>query len=242
MSDVKRIGLFGGTFNPIHYGHLRPAVEVFEHFGLDEIRFIASAVPPHKGREHMAESADRLEMTRLSINGFHGFAISDIENRRKDKTPSYTIDTIREFQNGSEGNEAFFFLIGIDAFVEIESWKSYKALFENVPFIVMTRPEPQPHQKTRYKKMIQNTLQKHVSDRYYFCTKRKCFRGDGGLPAPEDDYAWVGKGYQPVYMIQVSLLDISSSKIRALVKQRKSIRYLVPRQVEDYIRKKGLYL
>jgi nicotinate-nucleotide adenylyltransferase len=120
---AMKIGLFGGTFDPIHFGHLRSALEVREACGLERVVLIPAAVPPHKGWGAMAAAADRLQMIELAVAGAPGLAVSDVELRRAG--PSYTIDTIRDFQGEIPGGEIAL-IVGLDAFLEIDTWKSFR--------------------------------------------------------------------------------------------------------------------
>ncbi|MEI9477177.1 MAG: nicotinate-nucleotide adenylyltransferase [Deltaproteobacteria bacterium] len=132
----KRIGLFGGTFNPIHLGHLRGAEDIRESFGLDRVVFLPAAIPPHKLRDDVIEPRPRLEMVKLATLANPFFSVSDVEIERSGK--SYSIDTLRYFRERQP--DSFFFILGMDAFVEIETWKEYQKLFSLCNFIVMARP------------------------------------------------------------------------------------------------------
>ena len=219
-----RIGLFGGTFNPIHYGHLRAALEVKEGFPLDECYLIPSAVPPHKREQIVTGAADRIEMIRRAIDGFTEFTLCDVELQRSG--PSYSIDTVVHLKNTLPKNTELFLLLGLDAFLEIDTWKDYRQLLEQVPFIVMTRPDIRPDRIIEPSRRIEEYLHSHIDAGYDCSQSPKCF-GHHRL--------------QAVYTFEVTLMDISSSAIRSLVRQGRSIRYLVPESVQAYIRKKGLY-
>jgi nicotinate-nucleotide adenylyltransferase len=133
-----RLGLFGGTFDPIHIGHLRAALEVKQGFGLDRIVFIPAALPPHKKGDQVADAADRLKMVELGVSGYSGFSVSDAELQRSG--PSYSIDTINHFKKSSEPDSEILFISGLDAFLEIDTWKSYRDLLRQIAFIVIARP------------------------------------------------------------------------------------------------------
>ena len=133
-----RIGIFGGTFNPIHVGHLRVAEEIRERFDLKRVIFIAAAVPPHKEVEGGIPGEHRMEMVRLAISGNPHFSLSDIELKRPGK--SYSIATIQFFRQKYGSDSEMFFVLGMDAFLEIGTWKSFQKLFSLCHFIVMTRP------------------------------------------------------------------------------------------------------
>ena len=156
-----RIGLFGGTFNPIHYGHLRAALEVKEGFPLDECCFIPVAIPPHKTSGSMANSADRLEMLRLAISGREGFTVSDVELKRPGT--SYSIDTVNQLKSNLGPDTELFLMLGLDAFLEIDTWKSYKALLHAIPFIVMARPNPGYDNSTDRWQILKDFLHSNIS-------------------------------------------------------------------------------
>jgi nicotinate-nucleotide adenylyltransferase len=213
-----QIGLFGGTFNPIHLGHLRAAQEVLEHFELDKIMFIPSALPPHKQTHHLTDAEDRLEMIRLSVRNCPEFEVSDAELKRPGR--SYTIDTVHYFRSALP-NAKLYFIIGMDAFLEIDKWKSYQELFSLISFIVMARPGA----GNRLDK-LETYLQSQISEDYRFS---------------EADMAYGHPEKQSVFKIEVSPLDISSSAIRQLICQKKSPRFLIPEAVENFIAARRLF-
>ncbi len=210
-----RIGLFGGTFNPIHLGHLRGAEEIREAFRLEEVIFIPSSIPPHKGTEKVIEGKHRLEMVRLATDSNAYFSTSDIEVSRPGK--SYSIDTIRYFREKHGG--ALFFILGRDAFVEIETWREFQNLFSLCHFIVMTRPGSQ-------KDTLSPQLPGALTRTFQY--------------GPEEK-AWTHLSGNRLYLKEISFLDISSTKVRELIEKGESARYLIPAEVEAYIRKHGLY-
>ncbi|MFW5901493.1 MAG: nicotinate-nucleotide adenylyltransferase [Thermodesulfobacteriota bacterium] len=221
----KRTGLFGGTFNPIHMGHLRMAEEVKEGFHLDGgICFIPAALPPHKAASKIVGAAERYELIARAIAGNPGFSISDAEIRRQGR--SYTIDTVAAFQESSGRDAALYMIIGMDAYYEIETWKDYEALFDRIPFIVMPRPSESEGASRATLAAMLGHARRHVDEGYEIDAERKC------LVHPQK---------QPVYLQPVTQLDISSSRIRSLVKAGQSIKYLVPEVVEEYILTKDLY-
>jgi nicotinate-nucleotide adenylyltransferase len=220
MEEKLLIGLFGGTFNPIHFGHLRAAQEVLDSFELDKIIFIPSALPPHKQIHHLTNAEDRLEMIRLSVQNCPEFEVSDVELKRPGR--SYTVDTIRYFKSALSDTKLYF-IVGMDAFLEIDAWKFYQDLFSLISFIVMARPgagdKIDPHKLEEY-------LQSRISADYRFS---------------ESEMAYIHPEKQPVFGINVSPLDISSSAIRQSICRNKSIRFLVPEAVEHFIKNKGLF-
>lgn len=136
-SPIRRLGIMGGTFDPIHYGHLVTAEAARTRFGLDQVVFVPSGRPPHK-RAGASDSQDRLVMTQLAIVTNDGFDLSDTEIRRPGY--SYSIDTVREFVSLYGKDTELFFITGADAILEIASWKNAAELIDLCTFIAATRP------------------------------------------------------------------------------------------------------
>ena len=218
-----RIGLFGGTFNPVHYGHLRVALEVCEAFSLDVCHLIPSFEPPHKTTADLACAEDRLNMIRAAIGGTPCFQVSDAEITRSG--PSYTIDTVRHFQSVGSPDSDLYLMIGRDAFQELHTWKSVDVLLETIPIIVMNRPTD--HSGDLDQAAIETYLNTHVPG--------------GGYRYSEIDACFSDAEKPPIFFFDVTLLDISSTNIRQRVREGRSIRYLVPTKVDAYITDKGLY-
>jgi len=221
---LKRIGLLGGTFNPVHFGHLRSAVEVQMRFALDSVCFIPSALPPHKDSSSVADATDRLEMVRMAISDYPTLTVSDAELKRSG--PSYTIDTVKHFKTSQSGRAEFHLITGIDSFLEIDTWKSFKDLFTLVPFIVMKRPGLNYADSEVGVKDLGRFLDKKISQGYHFSGQDSCF---------------MHKSYRPVYICEVTQINISSTNIRKMAKQDEPICFLVPSNVELFIKQKGLY-
>ncbi len=216
-----RIGLFGGTFNPIHFGHINVSKEIKKQFGLDKIYMIPSAIPPHKRRQEVADAQDRLNMTRLAVSNLDGYLVSDVELNRSG--PSYTIDTINHFSKVLPENSKTYLILGMDAFLEIDTWMSYKELFTKLPLIIMSRPG------TEYLKFqqLKTYIQDKISDNYWFEEEINCF---------------MHHEKQSIYLVRVAPYDISSTEIRKLIRQQKPLENVIPEQVEQYIRREGLYI
>ena len=224
-----RIGLLGGTFNPIHLGHLRAAVEVKEGFSLDEIYLIPCAIPPHMKSGHVACATDRFEMTRLATSNTPGFSASDVELKRSGPsyTPSYTIDTILHFKSVLPKDTELYFILGLDAFLEIDTWKSYMDLFPLIPFIILTRPYAEHIDPDLRQQKIEGFVKSRISAGYKYNSSQSCF---------------IHLEMEPIFFFNVTSLEISSSAIRNLIKKGRSIRFLVPDEVIDVIKTKRLYL
>lgn len=133
---MQRIGVFGGTFNPIHLGHLIAAQEVLYKMKLDKIVFMPSGDPPHKSNYFLASAMDRLEMVRLAVWGNKNFTVSDMEIKRTGKT--YTYDTLIELHKIYYGNK-FYFIVGFDALKEMHTWKKAEELFGLTDLIAVNR-------------------------------------------------------------------------------------------------------
>jgi len=221
---LKRIGIFGGTFDPIHFGHLRAALEVHEGFALDEILFIPAALPPHKTPAEITDAARRLEMVIRAIDDHLGFRVSDIELKRRG--PSYTIDTVRRLRQALHPSGDLYLIVGLDAFLEIHTWKSYRELLAETAFIVIARPLSDAHRLSSRRDALEAYLRERISKDYRFSKPRACFTGKDG---------------RPIHLLDVTALDISSTRIRRLVKNGRSIRYLVPESVREFIHNEGLY-
>lgn len=134
----SRIGVFGGTFNPPHIGHLIVAEEVRQNFALDRIVFVPSARPPHKIQSPVIDSAHRYHMTQLATEDNPHFAVSDIEIRRPGT--SYTVDTVKSFRDTYGPDVDIFFIMGGDSIFEIDTWKDPEQIFNCCTIIVTSRP------------------------------------------------------------------------------------------------------
>ena len=187
---MNKIGLFGGTFDPVHTGHLIIAQSVRENLDIDTIIFIPSARPPHKNSDIMFTPEERYGMLSAAIEGNPHFRISDIETKRKG--PSYTIDTIREITSAAAPDTEICFIVGRDNLIEISSWKEPHSIIRECRICATDRPG-------------------HEND-----------------IIPE----WLKSA---VKTVSTPLIEISSSEIRARLREGKSIRYLVPDSVFEFI-------
>lgn len=211
-----RIGLLGGTFNPIHLGHLRCAEEVCQAQGLDRVLFVPSATPPHKGGGNLAPAADRLAMVRLAIAGNPRFRVSTLEIDRGGR--SYSVDTLRALQTAMPAVRLAF-IMGLDAFREIHTWRQYTKLFELCDIVVTSRPPLRTPPGRRI-------LPVAVRREFWYQPEQAVFEHQKGTRVI----------FQPI-----TALDISATDIRQRLASGSSIRYLVPDPVMRYIRKHGLY-
>ncbi len=137
-SQGERICVFGGTFDPVHAAHLRVAQEAVARFALDKVLFVPAAHPPHKDAFSVSPYAERFRMVEIACAPYPMFSASRLEAGRK---RSYTVDTMRKLRGELKANEKLFFLIGADAFNDLETWQGWMELVKLAEFIVVTRPE-----------------------------------------------------------------------------------------------------
>jgi nicotinate-nucleotide adenylyltransferase len=211
-----KIGLMGGTFNPVHIAHLRIAEEARELCGLDRLLFIPAADPPHKQLAGDVPFSSRCEMVRMAISGNPFFEISEIEGQRSGK--SYSIDTISQLRREHPEDELYF-IIGSDSFLEMPMWRRYAEIFQGCSLIVLQRPgSPVDDPST--------ALSAEIREQFSYCgTDKKLIHSAG----------------TSVCFLTGCLLEISSSMIRKLVGAGRSIKYLVPPEVEAYIKEQRIY-
>ncbi len=205
-SDVPancRIGIMGGTFDPIHIGHLFIAEETLEKLSLDKIIFIPAGVSPHKLNSKTTAPIHRLLMTAIAVNSNRRFYLSDIEIEREG--PSYTIDTIRCLKQLLPTDTELFFITGGDTFIDLDSWRDYEQLLQLTNFVVFTRAG---YDNVLLDEKIQRFRQQLNSN---------------------------------ITKISIPLLEVSSTDIRERAKMGRTIKYLIPDGVEEYILKNRLY-
>lgn len=201
---VTKIGILGGTFNPIHNGHLIMAEEIRETFKLDKILFIPSGTPPHKSGDEVIDKEHRVNMVLEAIKDNKFFEKSRIEVERKGYT--YTIDTLKELKASQKEDVLLYYIIGADVLYDLLNWKDYQLVLKECKFIAALRPGNESDKFERHVKYLKTNFEAKIS-----------------------------KGYIP-------LIDISSTEIRKRVKEGRTIKYLVPESVENYIKKNKLYL
>jgi nicotinate-nucleotide adenylyltransferase len=207
------LGVFGGTFDPVHVAHLRVAEEVREALGLAHVLWIPSADPPHK-RGTLVPAAHRLEMVRLATAANPNFEVLDLELRREG--PSYTVDTLRTLRERYPESRLWF-VLGRDVIEEIGSWYQPEVLFELASIAVVPRPG-----STRVP--LERSLPKRFAAEFQVSPL--------GLEHTSG---------QEIREIQVSTLEVSASDLRRRIARGSSVRYLIPDPVIDYIDKHRLY-
>ncbi len=189
---TMRIGILGGTFNPIHMGHLILAEEARFKLNLDKVIFVPTFIPPHKEIEPGIKPEDRFKMVELAIEGNDAFEVSDYEIKVKKR--SYSIDTLKEFKKKYGASSQLYFLTGSDSLKDLFSWKDINDIFKISKFIVAPRP---------------------------------------GFP--------VNAIPKEVETVVITPIEVSSEDIRRRVKEGRSIRYLIPEKVREYIVARKLY-
>jgi len=207
-----RVGLFGGTFNPVHVAHLRAAEEVREACGLDRVEFVLSATPPHKSGGDVAPVEHRRRMLELAVGDNTGFVVNTSEVERGGR--SYSIDTIVAAQASAHGDR-FTFVLGADAFAEIESWKQYADIFTRCDVAVLSRPG--------------------------VTIERPPIAVENAFCYDSDRLVYVHASGNALAFLAITPLMISASDIRQRCADGRSIRYLVPSAVAEYIAVHGLY-
>ena len=200
MFEYKNIAIMGGTFNPIHYGHLLIAEQAYSNYSIEQIFFMPTGNPPHKKRANIIASSHRLHMLELAVRENEHFSISKYELEKKGR--SYTVDTLRYLTKLCLA-EKIFFIIGADSLLDIFTWREPDFLLQNGHLLVASRPEF------------------------------------------DINYIYQDEKYKPylehIYFMDTIKVDFSSTKIRQLIKEGKSIRYQTPDSVIDYIEENRLY-
>lgn len=207
------IGLLGGTFDPIHYGHLRPALDLLETLPLSELRLIPSAQPPHRD-EPGASAEQRLEMVRLAVADQSGFVVDDRELRREG--PSYMVDTLTEFRQEYGLDKPLALIMGIDAFLGLPKWHRWQELVDLAHLIVTRRPGWTAPSEGELADLLSHHACVSNDDLNSSASGKICF-------------------------VEVTQLDISATDIREHLQVGRSPRYLISEAVITYIREQELY-
>ena len=213
---MARVAVLGGSFNPIHYGHLLLADEVLELLGLDRVLFVPAATPPHKPAAQLAPAADRFEMVRVAIAGQPRFEVSDLELRRTG--PSYTVDTLQEL---AAGGDALFLVIGSETFLDLLNWRQPRRVASLARLVVIPRagsafdPESAAAQKVLREIGV-----------------------EGGFVHAGAAAALPPRG---VVIVHATSLPLSASELRRRVREGRSLAFRMPPAAIDYVRAHGLY-
>ncbi len=211
-----KIGLIGGSFDPVHLGHLRAAEEIRERLDLKEVVFIPARVSPHK-TSAAADSFHRLNILNLSIEDNPHFSVSDIELR--EKPPSYTINTLKLLKKRNPLND-YYFMLGSELFAAIDTWKNFRELFTYASFVVIRRPG---HEDST------NPIPLAL---------REDFRYSYGEDGKD---VFIHASSNKLFFIDIAGIRVSSTEIRELARTGGSLKFLVARKAEEYIVENGLY-
>ena len=205
---MSPVGIFGGTFDPVHHGHLRTALELGEKLGLRRVHMIPCHIPPHREKPGTS-SNDRLAMLKLAVEGCEMLAADDRELRRPDY--SYTVDTLRDFAQNDPDTQRVLF-IGVDAFAAFTQWHQWEEILLLADLAIMDRPGASLSDAS-----LQLLAEREVDE----------LPRDGGA----------GR----IVRRRLTQLDISSTEIRASLAAGRSVRYLLPEAVRDFLHKRNLY-
>jgi nicotinate-nucleotide adenylyltransferase len=208
----KRIGILGGTFNPVHVGHLRSALEVAEQLALDELRLIPNARPPHRDAPQVS-AQDRLAMVEHAVAGVPLLTVDDRELKRD--RPSYSIDTLESLRAELAVEDQLFLLLGWDAFCGLPTWHRWEELLDHCHILVLQRPDADSEAPQALRDVL---AARSVSDPL-------------ALTGPSGQIAFVWQ----------TPLAVSATQIRNLLASGKSVRFLVPDAVLAFINARGLY-
>lgn len=218
-----RIGLFGGTFNPVHRCHLEAATQTQRRLHLDRILFIPSADPPHKLSMSLAPARQRLEMVRMAIRDMPAFQVSDVEMRRPSK--SYSIETVHELQKEFGPEAELFFIIGLDAFLELHTWKQASDLLRACHFVVLARPG------STFSSLLKMSLLPSMDRTPLLALDtQRALQVDVPLP-----------GGMSLILLWIPPCYVSASDIRYRITHQLSVSNLLPAPVESYILETRLY-
>lgn len=212
-----RTGIFGGTFNPIHLGHLRLAEMARERCALDQILFLPAADPPHKAVAGEASFAHRMAMVAAAIADHPAFALSDLEGQRPGK--SYSVETL-EILRKNHPDDELYFLVGMDSFRDIASWHDYRRLFTLAHLVVVPRPG------VAFPRTPEQMVPVAMAGEFCYDAAQQWLLHQSGMR---------------VIPLADDCLDISSTSIRQYLAAGRSVRYLLPSAVTDYISIHGLY-
>lgn len=209
---TRRVGVLGGTFDPVHIGHLRGALEVAEMFGLDEVRLVPNFRPPHRETPH-SSAQDRLAMVRLAVQDLPPLTV-DARELERDR-PSYTVETLESLRSEMGADDQLFLIVGWDAFCGLPGWHRWDELLEHCHMLVMQRPDADSEAPEALRDLL---AARSVSD-------PQAMSGSAGQIA----FAWQAP------------LGVSATRIRQFLASGRSVRFLVPDTVLAYINAHGLY-
>jgi nicotinate-nucleotide adenylyltransferase len=223
---VARIGVLGGTFNPIHLGHIHIARSIQALFSLAQVHFVVATMPPHKRPEDLIPFTHRYSMVSLALAGQPSLIPSLIE--LEPQSSPYSVDTMNKFaRRAAKNQDILFFIAGGDSLQEINSWRESKKLLSSYNFVFVVRPGTKPI-------VPQDVLPGEAAANVLDLTEL-------GRAQMRRRIADAGEGRSQIYIVDVDAPDISATQIRNLISSQKSIRRMVPGPASEYIRKLHLY-
>jgi len=229
------IALFGGTFDPIHTGHVQAARAAARMFRLDQVLFIPTGKPPHKHGDRLTPFPHRYGMTVLACAGDRRLIPSLLEAPTAEDKPFYSIDTVRKARRSLHENDRLFFLIGVDAFLELPHWKEYRRLMDLVDFIVVSRPG---FDADEIRKVVPEEMTRPGAALHHPVVPSSVRRGLRGGAGRLDT---IRLRKSTLYVLRGVHMHVASHAIRKAIGSGRSVTGLVPRLVEEYILKEGLY-
>lgn len=207
----RLIGILGGTFDPIHFGHLRPALDVLQNTGLDQVRFLPNKNPPHRDQPNLS-SAVRKQLIAMAIKDIPQFVLDERELMRGG--PSYMVDTLKELKRQFP-DDILCLIMGMDAFIGFTQWYQWQSILDLCHMIITTRPGMPMFDQT----------ESNFGEHYSMLEQRVVYQAD----------ALKQRQHGQILLQSTTLLDISASQIRELLNSGKSIQYLLPENVREYL-------
>lgn len=213
MSASRATAIFGGTFDPVHFGHLRSALEAGEALGVDTVKLVPASIPPHRDMPGTTP-AQRLDMLRLAIDGVDGLEVDARELAREGA--SYAIDTLRSLRDELGTGVSLTTIIGIDAFSLLHEWREWRRLLDYAHIAILDRPGDAPG------------LAEELADFSHgkFVEDVQCLRSTS---------------HGCMYKLRLTQMDISATKVREIIESGRSPAYMLPKEVIRYIGENGLY-
>ncbi len=214
----QRVGLFGGTFDPIHNGHIKAALHIEEQLKLNHIYFVPAYLSPYKTQMSPSAPHHRCEMVKRAIAPFAHFSVSEFEINKKGI--SYTIDTLKHYQGLLSSQAELYFILGTDAFLGISQWKQVEDIFATAHLVVISRPG------YRFQPLSQILKNDKLTKEFVSLEENKEYRHFTG---------------HRIYFFELPTMDISSSELRDKISRHEPYSLFVPEEVQEYIQTNHLY-
>ena len=212
-----KIAIFGGTFDPIHSGHIQAAKAAARRLQLNKVLFVPTGCPPHKTSNCLTDYHHRYVMVALACAEDSRFIPSTLESPDLHPGPHYSVDTVRRARRMLKSGDSIYFLIGLDALLDLHHWKQFRQLLDLTDFIVVSRPGFETRE-------VEKALPRSMLDRW-----------------PRKDSRQIRLRHTTVYILPDVEVPVASTDLRRAIQQKKDIKGMVPPMVEQYILKQGLY-